>query len=689
MSRARRIDTTMQPIALIVDDSLTVRMDLEEAFVAAGFRPHPCASLGGARAALAEARPAVVVLDIVLPDGDGIAFLKELRQDATTADIPVLLLSSKSEVEDRIRGLKTGADEYVGKPYDRTHVVARSLELLRGRTPDKPSRSTPMILVVDDSPTFREELRRSLEEAGYGVLVAETGEEGLRLAEASRPDALIVDGRLPGISGAMVIQRLRLDSALRYTPCVLLTGSVEASDELLALESGADAFVQKTDEPALVLARLSAVLRSSGAPAGGATRSALGPRRVLAVDDSPSYLGVLCEQLQREGYDVVQARSGEQAIELLMMQDVDCVLLDLVMPGLSGQDTCRHIKNVPRLREIPLLMLTGRDDRESMIEGLNAGADDYIAKSSDFEVIKGRIRAQLRRKYFEDENRRIREELLHKELEASRARAAHELAETRARLLAAMERKNEELEAANRAKSQFLAGMSHELRTPLNAIIGFSDLLDQGIYGPISEEQREAVLDILGSGRHLLCLVNDILDLSKIEAGKMEVTLETTVLAPLVEAVSGALRALADKQGVALEVDLPPQLPLLHVDPVRTKQILYNLLSNGMKFTPAGGSVRLQVRPVGESVELIVSDTGIGIAPEDLSRLFGEFVQLHAPGSAKPEGTGLGLALTRRFVELQGGRIDVRSELDKGTVFTVTLPRADGAARALAGREMP
>src|SRR5665213_2213290 len=407
----------MRPRVLIADDSLTVRMDISEALQSAGFDTVLCADLRSAREALAREGCALVVLDILLPDGDGLDFLKELRSSPATAQIPVLLLSTEAEVKNRVRGMGAGADEYIGKPYDLGQVVARARALTRADSSDGvgPGRR---VLLIDDSVTFRNELKLSLEGAGYSVREAATGEEGLALAAADRPDAVVVDGMLPGIDGATVVRRLKSDTALRSTPCLLLTAAEGTTDELRALEAGADAYVRKSEDLSVILVRLAALLRGAIAAGGQTSPSLLGPKRLLAVDDSITYLQELGSQLRQEGYDVVLATSGEEALELLAVQPVDCILLDLIMPGLSGQDTCRRIKQRAEWRNIPVVMLTARDDRDAMIEGINAGADDYIAKSADFDVLKARLRAQLRHKHFEDENRRIREKLVRSETEA-------------------------------------------------------------------------------------------------------------------------------------------------------------------------------------------------------------------------------------------------------------------------------
>jgi signal transduction histidine kinase len=233
---------------------------------------------------------------------------------------------------------------------------------------------------------------------------------------------------------------------------------------------------------------------------------------------------------------------------------------------------------------------------------------------------------------------------------------------------------------ATLAKSRFLASVSHELRTPLNGIIGFSELLHDGKLGPVTDDQIDVLGDILLSSRHLLQLINDILDLSKVEAGRMEFRPERCRLSDLANEVCDVVRPLADKKNLQLNLEVP-QVLIAHLDPGRFKQVLYNYLSNAVKFTPTGGQVTLRIAPEAENTARIeVEDTGIGIAAAELPRLFQEFAQL--PNSRQAEqGTGLGLALTRHIVEAQGGSVDVRSELGRGSVFSAILP-LDNATEA-------
>jgi signal transduction histidine kinase len=243
-----------------------------------------------------------------------------------------------------------------------------------------------------------------------------------------------------------------------------------------------------------------------------------------------------------------------------------------------------------------------------------------------------------------------------------------------------------EVQTASRHKSEFLANMSHELRTPLNAIIGFSEVLLERMFGDLNAKQDEYLQDILSSGRHLLSLINDILDLSKIEAGRMELELGVFSLPEVLENSLTMVRERASSHAITLGLNVGPGLGPVEADERKVKQVLFNLLSNAVKFTPDGGRVEVTAHPAGEAVAIAVRDTGIGIAPEDQERIFDEFRQVSGD-TGKQEGTGLGLALTRRFVELHGGSIRVESRVGEGSTFTVTLPLRRSPAGEPVGAE--
>ena len=256
------------------------------------------------------------------------------------------------------------------------------------------------------------------------------------------------------------------------------------------------------------------------------------------------------------------------------------------------------------------------------------------------------------------------------------------LALENARLFQELEEKSRQLEVADRHKSEFLANMSHELRTPLNAVIGFSEVLIERMFGEVNAKQEEYLQDILASGRHLLSLINDILDLSKIEAGRMELELADFHLPQAIDNAVTLVRERAMRRGITLEVAVDDRLGALRGDERKVKQVLLNLLANAIKFTPEGGRVQVRAAVANGVAEIAVSDTGVGIAAEDQEAVFEEFRQVGTDYAKKHEGTGLGLTLSRKFVELHGGKIWVKSQVGQGSTFTFTLPLKRSSERS-------
>jgi signal transduction histidine kinase len=247
------------------------------------------------------------------------------------------------------------------------------------------------------------------------------------------------------------------------------------------------------------------------------------------------------------------------------------------------------------------------------------------------------------------------------------------LAIENARLFRQIQDQGRQLEIASQHKSEFLANMSHELRTPLNAIIGFSEVLTDRMFGELNEKQDEYLKDIYTSGTHLLSLINDILDLSKIEAGRMELELTDFDLPTALDNALTLVRERAERRSITLQMNVDERLGEVRADERKIRQVALNLLSNAIKFTPDGGRIEVAAVPKDGSVEVSVSDTGVGIAPEDQEAVFEEFRQV-GTAEKKAEGTGLGLTLCRKFIELHGGRIWVRSQVGAGSMFTFTIP---------------
>jgi signal transduction histidine kinase len=427
---------------------------------------------------------------------------------------------------------------------------------------------------------------------------------------------------------------------------------------------------------------------------------------ILMVDDRVENLLALEAILEPLGENLVRAYSGRDALSQLLRRDFAVILMDVQMPRMDGFETATLIKDRERSRHIPIIFVTAiSKDQQYVFKGYSAGAVDYISKPFDADILRSKV-AVFCELYRKGEQVRHQAELLRQQeqLELEREMAAREadlmrrhveeliLARDEAETARdEAENARESAERANRAKSEFISSISHELRTPLNAIIGFSKLLLNPRVGPLNEDQSQYTQDIVQSAEHLLQLINDLLDLSKIEAGKL--SLECTDF-PLIDVLQESLtlvREKAKQQSLRMSVELAPLIEGVQItaDRRKIKQIMLNLLSNAVKFTPEGGWVAVRAHcacmDTGNSspciieedvthVVISVEDSGIGIATEHQERIFGAFEQVDSSYARQQQGTGLGLALTRRLVEIHGGSIWLESELEKGSHFHFSLP---------------
>jgi signal transduction histidine kinase len=379
------------------------------------------------------------------------------------------------------------------------------------------------------------------------------------------------------------------------------------------------------------------------------------PEKVLVIDDEAVIRRLLHQRLSNEGYDCQQAADAEEALDILKTTPVSLIILDIKMPGRSGLDLLPAIKlHYP---DTAVIMATATDDIRVAVQCMKQGADDYILKPFDFEGILVSVNRALEQRHLRLQLKEYQQHLKDRTEELKIAVRS--------------------TEAANRAKSEFLASMSHELRTPLNAIIGFSQVLLKQFFGKLNEKQAQYITDVLESGEHLLSLINDILDLAKIESGKLELDLTDVNLKDLLESSMVMIKEKSLVHGIKLQCDVTEDLAGLTItaDERRLKQVMFNLLSNAAKFTPDGGKISIHGIKENDSVTVTVTDTGIGIAPADQTRIFEEFYQIRGGMKGKTPGTGLGLSVTKNIIDLHGGRIWVESEGEgKGSRFSFTIP---------------
>jgi signal transduction histidine kinase len=413
-----------------------------------------------------------------------------------------------------------------------------------------------------------------------------------------------------------------------------------------------------------------------------------GRSSVLLVDDRVENLIALEAILEQLEIDIDRATSGEEALRRLLAKEYACIVLDVQMPGMNGFETARFIKARDRTKHLPIIVLTAISKEERYVfEGYAVGAVDYIFKPFEPEILRSKVGVfvELNRKnrQLERQAMQLRDaerqtlELKHaNDLAEHEARSAEQLREVNEQLRSAndeLRARQAELERAMGARSRFYASMSHELRTPINAVLGYTTLMLDEIYGQLTTRQAESLGRVEKAAKHLLELVNDVLDLSKIEAGRIELNVEPVTFPTLIEDLFVSVRPLADQHGVDLGCEHDGPEHRVATDPRRVRQIVLNLLSNAIKFGEQKPVV-VRTRALSDGgAEITVRDEGIGIAPEHVARIFEEFVQL---ASGDDKGTGLGLPISRRLTELLGGTLTVESELGRGSTFRLSLPAA-------------
>ncbi len=554
------------------------------------------------------------------------------------------------------------------------------------------------IVVVEDSETQAYKLQLLLEEQGWQVSVAGAAEAALAALGDPLPDLILVDYNLPGMRGDEFCRRIRMNLNTRGIPLLIMTGSAPETAEIQSLDSGADAYIAKSENTEILLLRIRALLRKGSAQDAILNSPETGFRSasILIIDDSPTYLAALCQEMRSQGYQVKSAPSGADGLKELLTQRFDCVLVDLVMPYLSGIDVCRRITDMrSSLDNVPaVILLTGAPNQADMNRGLEAGADDFVSKSSDLAILRARIQALLRRRFFQEETRRIVEELKAKELETLRALAGREAAEIRAAMAEKLVQANNDLQEANRklketqaqliqnekmaSLGQLVAGIAHEINNPLAFVVNNLFVVESVVASLVPEiephlsgvllkklQKTQTCLEEMREGLNRVKeLVLDLRTFSRLDEGEFKTV-------DVVDTIDSVLLLLKHRMNNRIEVErhYGPER-MLYCYAGRLNQVLMNLISNAADAIAGEGKIVITTSQAAEVFLISVRDTGNGIPEAIRSKIFDPFFTTKPVG----QGTGLGLAISYGIVQDHSGSIEVHSEEGAGTEFIVKIP---------------
>jgi two-component system, NtrC family, sensor kinase len=566
------------------------------------------------------------------------------------------------------------------------------------------------IVVVEDSGTQAFKMRLLLEEQGWQVTVAGAAEAALAALGDPLPDLMLVDFNLPGMRGDEFCRRIRMNMNTRGIPILMMTATALDDAEIQSLDSGADGYVSKSDSPEILLSRMRALLRGAILRNEPARAAILNPQdsvfrsaRVLTIDDSPTQLAFISEELRSQGYEVETAASGLGGLSRLADEKFDCVLVDLAMPEMDGIEVCRRIAAMHQSLNsgVAVIILTATARKGDLNRGLEAGADDFVGKSGDLAVLRARIQALMRRRFFQEENRRIVEELKTKEMETLQARAGRQIAEARVAMADELVQANHDLQEANRklqetqaqliqnekmaSLGQLVAGIAHEINNPLAFVVNNLFIVENGLdslrpeiephlAAPSLTKLRKARAR-LGEMREGLGRVKEmVLDLRTFS--RLDEAVLKTV--DVVETIDAVLLLLKHKMSGRIQVErhfVPERRLRCYAG--RLHQVLMNLIANAVEAIAGEGTIVLTTSQTSDSFLISVRDTGAGIGEAIRSKIFDPFFTTKPVG----QGTGLGLAISYGIVQEHGGSIEVQSEEGVGTEFIVKIPLDLGLQR--------
>ncbi len=368
--------------------------------------------------------------------------------------------------------------------------------------------------------------------------------------------------------------------------------------------------------------------------------------KILIVDDTPANLDVLKQTLAREGYRISLAPSGERALKIVPLLKPDLILLDVMMPGIDGYETCRRLKRDRVHADIPVIFITAKNETQDIVEGFNAGGIDYISKPFRHEEVLARVATQSRIRSLERARQRLTQDL---------------------------DARNRHLVELNDLKTRFLGMAAHDMRTPLASIGGFSQILIDGASQMAEPEKEDFLTRIRNLSRQMLGMINDLLDVTVIESGQLNLDLIERSLNETLLNRLPLFELLADKKNILIDAQLET-LPPMPFDECRIHQVFDNLLGNAVKFSPAGSRIVVSLDAEGEFARVTVRDEGPGLCEADKNRLFDGFQKLNPRPTGGEKSTGLGLLIARKMVEAHGGKLTVESAPGKGSTFGFMLP---------------
>jgi len=507
------------------------------------------------------------------------------------------------------------------------------------------------VLVIEDDANNLDVAQRIIRAAGHEPLAATDGAAGLETARAQHPDVILVDLLLPRIDGWTVTKTLREEEWARTTPIIAVSALAMPQDRARAIEAGCDDFVSKPYAPSELRAVLARFLDDGGpakARAGTRARAAKAPAerlgRVLVVDDEPANVELLVRRLESLGADSLRATNGEDALVVAERELPDLILLDVMMPGIDGYDTCRRLKVNDRTAPIPVIFVTAKDRADDLSKGFEAGGVDYVTKPIDPVELAARVRSAIFTKRLQDELRA----------------------------------RNAQLHTLERSRQELIGMLGHDIRNLANSLVAFLQLVRLGQLDASRPEFGELLGLSESNVTELLRMVNALLDVYKMEEGRLEADQHMIRLDELAKKSVAQLAAEARARGVALSVETGDAA--VFVDETLMVRVLTNLLANAVKNTPSGGSARVTARAAADPRWIVVrvSDTGPGIPAVEAANVFDRFYQ--TAGGRSRGGTGLGLAFCKLAVELHGGTIAVANPGEAGAIIELTMPTRDARA---------